>query len=106
MDEYIVIIGLLIPFAGTCLGSSLALFMKKELGEKTQKLLLGFTAGIMVAASIWSLLIPAIDMSTGGKVGSSFSWIFNRNIFLTITRSYNSSFTYRKNRGRRTEDQT
>ena len=67
MDEYIIIIGLLIPFAGTCLGSSLALFMKKELGEKTQKLLLGFTAGIMVAASIWSLLIPAIDMSTGVK---------------------------------------
>ena len=67
MDEYIIIIGLLIPFVGTCLGSSLALFMKKELGEKTQKLLLGFTAGIMVAASIWSLLIPAIDMSTGVK---------------------------------------
>lgn len=67
MNEWIIVIGLLTPFIGTCLGSSLAFFMKKELSPKIQKLLLGFTAGIMVAASIWSLLIPAIDMSLGIK---------------------------------------
>ncbi|MBP5519649.1 MAG: ZIP family metal transporter [Treponema sp.] len=57
--------GLLIPFLGTSLGSALVFFMKKELNRKVQKMLSGFAAGVMVAASIWSLLIPSMDMSEG-----------------------------------------
>ena len=63
-------IGLLIPFLGTMLGSAMVFFMKKEINEKVKKLLLGFAAGVMIAASIWSLLIPAIDMTEEqGKIG-------------------------------------
>ncbi|MBR6094887.1 MAG: ZIP family metal transporter [Lachnospiraceae bacterium] len=57
------IIGLLIPFAGTSLGSACVFFMKKQLGDKVQKALTGFAAGVMVAASVWSLIIPAMDQS-------------------------------------------
>lgn len=55
--------GILIPFLGTLLGAGCVFFMKKEMEEKTQKVLSGFAAGVMVAASIWSLLIPAIEDS-------------------------------------------
>ena len=55
--------GLLIPFLGTSLGSALVFFMKKELDARIQKVLSGFAAGVMVAASVWSLLIPSMDMS-------------------------------------------
>lgn len=55
--------GILIPFLGTAFGSACVFFMKKELGEKTQRVLTGFAAGVMVAASIWSLLIPAMEQS-------------------------------------------
>ena len=57
----IIFSGLMIPFAGTALGAALVLFMKKELGGSTTKILSGFAAGVMVAASIWSLLIPSIE---------------------------------------------
>ena len=61
-----VIIGILIPFLGTTLGSGLVFFMrKKEINKKVQKLLIGFAAGVMMAASIWSLLMPALDMTDG-----------------------------------------
>ena len=55
--------GLLIPFLGTALGSTLVFFMKKELDARIQKMLSGFAAGVMVAASVWSLLIPSMEMS-------------------------------------------
>ena len=55
--------GIFIPFLGTALGSACVFFMKKELGDKVQRVLTGFAAGVMVAASIWSLLIPAMDQS-------------------------------------------
>lgn len=55
--------GLMIPFIGTTAGAACVLFMKNELKPLIQKTLLGFAAGIMVAASVWSLLIPAMDMS-------------------------------------------
>jgi ZIP family zinc transporter len=58
-----VILGILIPFLGTSLGAACVFFMKKEMKENTQKVLSGFAAGVMVAASIWSLLIPAIEDS-------------------------------------------
>ena len=55
--------GLLIPFLGTTLGSACVFFMKKEMNDTVQRALLGFAAGVMVAASVWSLLIPAMEMS-------------------------------------------
>ena len=57
--------GILIPFAGTTLGSACVFFMKKTLHEGVQRALTGFAAGVMVAASIWSLLIPAMEQSKG-----------------------------------------
>lgn len=56
--------GLIIPFLGTSLGAALVFFMKKDLDPKIQKILSGFAAGIMVAASVWSLLIPSMEMSS------------------------------------------
>ncbi len=53
--------GLLIPFIGTSLGAACVFFMQKNLGERIQKILIGFAAGVMTAASIWSLLLPAIE---------------------------------------------
>lgn len=58
-----VILGILIPFFGTTLGAACVLFMKKELSPLVQKAFLGFASGVMIAASVWSLLIPAMDMS-------------------------------------------
>lgn len=55
--------GLLVPFLGTTLGAALVFFLKRDLPEKVQKGLSGFAAGVMVAASIWSLLIPALEGS-------------------------------------------
>ena len=56
-------LGILIPFLGTTLGAGCVFFMKKSLGDLVQRSLAGFAAGVMVAASIWSLLIPAIEQS-------------------------------------------
>ena len=58
-----VLFGILIPFLGTALGSACVFFMKKSLGVSVQRALAGFAAGVMVAASVWSLLIPAIEQS-------------------------------------------
>ena len=55
--------GLLIPFLGTSLGAGCVLFMKHDLSRGLQRALTGFAAGVMTAASIWSLIIPAMDMS-------------------------------------------
>ena len=55
--------GILIPFLGTTIGSACVLFMKKSLNPMLQRALTGFAAGVMVAASIWSLLIPAMEQS-------------------------------------------
>ena len=60
MDTFL---GLLIPFLGTALGAACVFFMKKELSNKVQRALSGFAAGVMVAASIWSLIIPAMEQS-------------------------------------------
>ena len=58
-----VLLGLIIPFAGTALGSACVFLMKRELGALVQKALTGFASGVMVAASIWSLLIPAMEQT-------------------------------------------
>ena len=60
-----VLTALLIPFLGTTLGSAFVFFMRKEMPERLQKTLLGFASGVMVAASVWSLIIPALEMGTG-----------------------------------------
>mgnify|MGYP000258414969 CR=1 FL=1 len=58
-----VLIGILIPFVGTALGAACVFFLKDQIPALVQKGLLGFASGVMVAASVWSLLIPAIEMS-------------------------------------------
>ena len=65
-------IGLLIPFLGTSLGSAMVFLMKNKINKKVEKILLGFASGVMIAASVWSLLIPSINMTEEqGKV----AWI-------------------------------
>lgn len=67
-----IFLGLLIPFLGTMLGSGTVFLMKNEMDKKIEKLLLGFASGVMIAASIWSLIIPSISMAEEqGKV----AWI-------------------------------
>ena len=58
---------LMIPFLGTALGSAFVFFMKREMPALLQKVLLGFASGVMVAASVWSLLIPAMEMGDGAS---------------------------------------
>lgn len=61
--EQDIFIGILIPFAGTTLGAAMVFFLRREMNERLQKALLGFASGVMIAASVWSLLIPAIEMA-------------------------------------------
>lgn len=64
-----IFIGLIIPFLGTMLGSGCVFFLRDQLKPSIKKALLGFASGVMVAASVWSLLIPSMDMSEGlGKM--------------------------------------
>ena len=65
-------IGLAIPFLGTTLGAAMVFLMKNKMNKKVEKLLLGFASGVMIAASIWSLLIPSIEMS---EKQNQISWI-------------------------------
>ena len=58
-----IIICLIIPFLGTILGSGLVFIMKNRINKKIEKILLGFAAGVMMSASVWSLLIPSIDLA-------------------------------------------
>lgn len=59
-----VIYGLLLPFAGTTLGAAMVFLLREQMAAWVQKLLLGFASGVMMAASVWSLLIPSIDMAS------------------------------------------
>ena len=63
MRQMETVFGILIPFLGTTLGAACVFFMKKDLKPLVQKGFLGFASGVMVAASVWSLLIPAMEMS-------------------------------------------
>ncbi|MEG0987324.1 MAG: ZIP family metal transporter [Clostridium sp.] len=58
-----IVLGILIPFIGTTVGAACVFFLRKEINPVVQKTLLGFASGVMVAASVWSLLIPAMNMS-------------------------------------------
>lgn len=64
-----VFLGSLIPFFGTVLGAGCVFLMKNKLSERVEKILSGFAAGVMVAASVWSLLIPAMNMATDDGMG-------------------------------------
>ena len=61
-------IGLLIPFVGTTLGAAMVFLMKNKMHPTLEKLLLGFASGVMIAASIWSLLLPALEMAEGYRL--------------------------------------
>lgn len=92
-----VIRGILIPFLGTTLGASCVLFMKKMMNKMVQRALTGFAAGIMVAASVWSLLIPSMDYAA--KMGK-FAFvpkscgILDRYIIFVGNGPYNTAFAY------------
>ena len=64
--------GILIPFIGTSFGSSFVFFMKKNMSENFQKILVGFASGVMIAASVWSLILPAVEMAENQGV---ISWV-------------------------------
>ena len=64
--------GILIPFIGTSFGSSFVFFMKKNMSEKFQKIIVGFASGVMIAASVWSLILPAVEMAENQGI---ISWI-------------------------------
>lgn len=65
-------LGLLIPFLGTTLGAATVFLMKNKMNSKIEKLLLGFASGVMIAASIWSLLMPSIEMAENQNI---ISWV-------------------------------
>ena len=71
MELYMkIFIGIMIPLIGTGLGAGLVFFFKKNINPIIEKIFLGFASGVMIAASVWSLLIPSIEMATQqGKVG-------------------------------------
>lgn len=58
-----ILTGLLIPFAGTAVGAAMVFLLRNEIPQRLQKIMLGFASGVMIAASVWSLLIPSIDMA-------------------------------------------
>ena len=60
--------GVLIPFMGTTLGAGCVFFMRNQLSQKVERILQGFAAGVMTAASIWSLLVPSMEQSSMGKL--------------------------------------
>lgn len=66
------IAGILIPFIGTSIGSGFVLFLKKDINEKVQKLIVGFAAGVMIAASVWSLILPSAELAESQGISS---WI-------------------------------
>ena len=86
---------LAIPFIGTSLGAFTVFFMKDKINPKTEKILLGFAAGVMIAASVWSLLIPSIDLARQrGKISwlpalIGFADVYKRQGFGNIRRKCN-----------------
>ena len=67
-----ILFGLAIPFLGTTLGAGMVFLMKNSINKKIEKLLLGFASGVMISASIWSLLIPSMDMAKNQNI---IEWI-------------------------------
>ena len=80
----IVIIGLIMPLLGTMLGSSFVFFMRREIPDRLQKTLIGFASGVMVAASFWSLLLPAINMESGNVLLAALGFLLGMGFLLLI----------------------
>ena len=66
------LLGILVPLVGTIIGSFFVFFLKKRLNPRFQKLMLGFASGVMIAASIWSLIIPSVEMAENQNIISWF----------------------------------
>ena len=79
-----IIKGILIPFAGTSAGAACVFFMKYKINDTVQRILTGFAAGIMTAASIWSLLLPALEQSA--EMG--------RLAFIPVQRDFSSEYSF------------
>ncbi len=62
-EDLVVVLGIMLPWIGTILGAAMALFLKRSLNPRVNKTLSGFAAGVMIAASVWSLLLPALEMA-------------------------------------------
>ncbi len=71
-DIFYSVLGILIPFIGTSLGSSFVFFMNKNMNRNLHKTTIGFAAGVMIAASIWSLILPSVEMAENQNV---IAWI-------------------------------
>ena len=89
-----IIRGILIPFAGTSLGAAMVFFMKTSLNEQVSRALTGFAAGVMVAASIWSLLLPAMEQAADmGQLSVSGSVFYFCCCSITSSRIYTGTAT-------------
>ena len=77
--------GILIPFFGTSFGSAFVFFIKKQMSENFQKAIVGFASGVMLAASVWSLILPSVEMAESqGKIvwlPAAIGLIARHNIF-------------------------
>ena len=83
--NFSVVSGVLLPFLGTSLGAASVFVMKKEMGKNLQRVLTGFAAGVMVAASVWSLLIPSMDYAQGmGKLSFIPAGAYGEQRYLNI----------------------
>ena len=80
----VLIIGLLLPLAGTMLGSAFVVFMRKIIPDRLHKTLLGFASGVMVAASVWSLLIPSIEMANASVTPAVIGFLAGIGFLLLI----------------------
>ena len=90
------IVGILIPFIGTTFGSAFVFFMKKNINDKYKKLIIGFASGVMIAASIWSLIIPSIEMEGGSWLKASIGFILGI-LFLILINKIASYFSNKNN---------
>ena len=75
-----ILLGIMIPFIGTTLGSAMVFFMKKEMNVRLQKMLLGFASGVMIAASVWSLH----NIPEGMAVGVTFAGVMTENSVISL----------------------
>lgn len=85
-----VLVGLLLPFLGTTVGAACVFFMRREMSLRLRKVLLGFAAGVMVAASVWSLLIPSMEVGeadgSGRIVPAAVGFLFGILFLLLLDR--------------------
>ena len=84
-ESLLVSVGLLTPFFGTLLGAAFVFFLRRSPGDALRAALLGFASGVMIAASVWSLLIPAIEMA-GGWVPAAVGLLLGMGFLLLLDR--------------------